>query len=157
VKVNSQPVHDTSDFTHAVRSRNGNGYNIGVIRDKKEQNLNLTLPERRDSGDMLENESIYDQPSFDADNAVELSELHSKIAELQPQIALARQEAIESSREVIESSRKAMEEVRKSLCDEQKKLRQETEKQREEMRKQQEQLKKELEQMSREIRRGLEI
>ena len=47
VKVNDQAVHDTSDFSHAVRSRNGDSVSVGVIRDKKEQNLNLSLPPAR--------------------------------------------------------------------------------------------------------------
>src|SRR5208282_6810752 len=54
VKINDQPVHDTSDFTHAVRSRNRQGVSVGVMRDKKEQNLNLTLPQNTDSGEMFE-------------------------------------------------------------------------------------------------------
>ena len=45
VKINDQPVHDTSDFTHAVRARNGNSVSVGVMRDKKEQNLKLPLPD----------------------------------------------------------------------------------------------------------------
>src|SRR5882757_1838181 len=53
VKVNNQPVHDTSDFTHALRSPNSGPISVGVIRDKKEQNLNLTLPERKESGEIL--------------------------------------------------------------------------------------------------------
>ena len=44
VKINDQPVHDTSDFTHAVKSRNSGSVTMGVIREKKEQNINLTLP-----------------------------------------------------------------------------------------------------------------
>ena len=58
VKVNDQPVHDTSDFTHAVQSRNGASVSVGVIRDKKEQNLNLALPDRKESGDLMEEESL---------------------------------------------------------------------------------------------------
>ena len=47
VKVNDQAVHDTSDFSHAVRSRNSDSVSVGVIRDKREQNLNLSLPPAR--------------------------------------------------------------------------------------------------------------
>src|SRR6202167_4244615 len=39
VKVNDQPVHDTSDFTHALRSTTGSTAAVTVIRDKREQNL----------------------------------------------------------------------------------------------------------------------
>jgi serine protease Do len=151
VKINDQPVHDTSDFTHAVRSRNGSSVNVGVMRDRKEQNLNLTLPERKDSGDMFQDESFFDHPTFDAGNSEELSEVQDQLAQIRPQMELARQQAKEYSR-------KAMEETRKSLAEVQRKMRQEAEKQREEFRKQQEQFKKELEQMSRKIRQnGLEL
>src|SRR6202140_2509761 len=57
VKVNDQAVHDTSDFMHAVRSRNGASVSVSVMRDKKEQNLNLTLPSRKESGELQEEES----------------------------------------------------------------------------------------------------
>jgi serine protease Do len=151
VKINDQSVHDTSDFTRAVRSRNGNGVNVGVMRDRKEQNLNLTLPDRKDSGDIFQDESFFDQPTFDAGNSQELSELKNQLAQMRPQMELAKQQAEEYSH-------KAMEEARKSLVEAEKKVRQETEKQREELRKQQEQLKKQLEQMSRKLRQnGLEL
>src|SRR5579864_3860090 len=65
VKVNNQPVHDTGDFTHAVRSRSGAAVSVGVIRDKKEQNLNLTLPERKESGILLQEEVAKFQPQME--------------------------------------------------------------------------------------------
>lgn len=54
VKVNNQPVHDTSDFTHALRSNSGAAASITVMREKREQNLTLPLPEKKDSGSLLE-------------------------------------------------------------------------------------------------------
>src|SRR5579864_4857954 len=71
VKVNDQPVHDTGDFTHAVRSRSGAAVSVGVIRDKKEQNLNLTLPERKESGILLEDEESLGGPLIDGEFAVD--------------------------------------------------------------------------------------
>ena len=46
VKVNNQPVHDTSDFTHALRLSSGGTAAVTVMREKREQNLTLTLPEK---------------------------------------------------------------------------------------------------------------
>src|SRR5260370_40774519 len=43
-RVGDQPVHDTSDFTHALRSHKGGSVPVGVIRDKKEQTPTITLP-----------------------------------------------------------------------------------------------------------------
>lgn len=142
VKVNDQPVHDTSDFTHAVKSRTGNTVNVSVVRDKKEQNLNLALPERKDSG-LLQEESLDNL--FDAESYYELSEVQNEIAKLRPQMELAAEDA-----------RKAASEVQKSFCAEQKKLRekakQQTEKQQRKFRSEQEKLKQELERMQQEMR-----
>jgi serine protease Do len=124
VKVNDQPVHDISDFTHAVRSRNGGSVSVGVIRDKKEQNMNLTLPDRKESGDLLPETS--DDSVLDAESEVELGELDNdnELATLGPAIEL-----------VIEDSGRMATDLRTSLCSQQQKMREETQKQREQLRK----------------------
>jgi serine protease Do len=142
VKVNDQPVHDTSDFMHAVKSRNGTAVSVGVIRDKKEQNLNLTLPDRKESGDLMEEESS-DDSVIDAESTVEVGELQNEIARLRPQMELAA-----------ERYRNSVRELRKSACDQQKKFRQDAEKQRELFRKQEQKLRMQLDQMQRGIRRS---
>src|SRR5258706_15352944 len=53
-RVGDQPVHDTSDFTHALHSHTTGSVGVGVIRDKKEQTLTITLPERKESGEVIE-------------------------------------------------------------------------------------------------------
>lgn len=143
VKINDEPVHDTGDFSRSVRSRNGNSVNVGVIRDKKEQTLTLALPEKGQSGGLIEEESLQDQ-GLDSESRVELGKLQDELAKLRPQMELAT-----------ESYRKSTEELRKSLCDHEKQLRQQTEKQREQLRKQEQQLRIQLEQMQREVRHNL--
>jgi membrane-associated protease RseP (regulator of RpoE activity) len=146
VKINDQPVHDTSDFSHAVRSHGASSVSVGIIRDKKELNLNLSLPQRKESGNWWEEES-FDQPLVNAESALELSAVQSEIAKLRPQMELAT-----------ESVRKAAEAARKAYCDQQREFRQQTRKQQEQLRREQEQLKRELERMSRELRQnGLDI
>ena len=135
VKVNGQPVHDTSDFTSAVRSRNGASVSVGVIRDKKEQNLNMTLPDRKESGEILEQEESSD---FDAESRVELGELRTEVAKLRPQVEIAAKEY-----------RKSAVELRKSLADQQKKVCEGSEKVRVQFRKQGRELRQQLEQMRR--------
>jgi C-terminal processing protease CtpA/Prc len=143
VKINDQTVHDTSDFTHAVRSRDGNSVNVGVIREKKEQNLNLTLPDRKDSGILQQLEESDD----DTQNAAvyQLSELQDEMAKLRPQMELAAEQA-----------RKSAEEVRKTLCSQQKtyleQARKMAEEQREKLRKEQEELRNEMQRMQQELR-----
>jgi len=151
VKINDQPVHDTSDFNHAVRARSANSINVGVVRERKEQNLNLSLPDRKESGDLIEEESLdNDEAVFNADAAVELTDLQTELAELQPDIEL-------SAKEAAENARKTAEEVRKSMCKAQEEFSKQSRKQQREFRKAQEQMKKELEQMSREIRNRLDL
>jgi serine protease Do len=146
VKVNDQPVHDSSDFTQALRSRHGS-VSVGVIRDKKEQNLNLTLPERKDSGEMFEEEG-FEVPDLDSESYLKLTEVQEEIAKLQPQLRLAEEEA-----------RKANLEMRKSLCSQGKQMRDQATKLREmqpqlqeKLRKEQEKLRNEMERLRHELR-----
>ena len=141
VKVNDQWVHDTSDFTHAVRSRKGTSVNVGVMRDKKEQNLNLSLPARRESSELIDEEESWDNPLIDADAAVELSDVKQEVARLRPEITL-----------VIDSARRSADEVRNELCNERKVILQETAKQKREVKKQMDKLKIDIELLSRESR-----
>lgn len=152
VKVGEQAVHDTSDFTHALHVRSSGSVNVEVIRDRKTQTLTISLPGRKESGDMFE--ESFDTPNMDAQNRMELTEVHSEIARLQPQMELA-----------IEQGRKAAEEMRQSLCDQQKQMReqaakirkeyssqvQELRKKRDEMRKSRDQMRKQMEQFRREM------
>ena len=141
VKVNDEPVHDTSDFTHAVKSRNGNSVSVGVIRDKKEQNLNLALPEKKEkeSGDLIEEES--NDSEIDLESRIELGNLGEEMAKLRPQMELAVQDARKSARE-----------LRDSLCAQQKKVREQTEKLRQQIRPEAEKLKMQMDRLRQELR-----
>lgn len=143
VRVGDQFVHDTSDFTHALRSRNAGSVNVIVIRDKKEQTLTLTLPERKESGEMIE-ESI-EVPELDSEVEMELSEVQDEIAKLQPQMEFAKQETRKASEY-------AREEARKSLCEHQKQLREQSHKMRQEVQKSREKMREEMKEMRLEMR-----
>jgi serine protease Do len=145
VRVGDQAVHDTSDFTHALHSRSAGSVNVDVIRDKKAQTLTITLPGRRDSGEMLE--ESFEAPEMDAENQAELSEVMNEVAKLRPEMELAQQEA-----------RKASAEIRKSVCEQQKQAREQAEKLRQESRsatrevlKSREKMRKEMEDLRREM------
>ncbi len=136
VKVNAQAVHDTSDFSHAVRSRNGDSVNVGLIRDKKEQNLNLSLPARKESSDMFEEESLGVEPLIEAEGSLQMSKLEDELASLRPQMQLAADE-----------SRRAARELRDGLCKEQRQIRQQSEIQKKQLKKDLEQLRVKLSRM----------
>jgi serine protease Do len=115
VRVGDQPVRDTSDFAHALHARSGGSVSVAVLRDKKEQILTITLPERKDSGELME-ESL-EAPELDAQTQVELSEAQNLVAKLRPQIELATEEASEASKETL-----------KVLCGKQKEMKEQSEK-----------------------------
>ncbi len=143
VKVNDQPIHDTSDFSHAVRSRNGNSLSVSVIREKREQNLNLSLPDKSKDSSWLEEES-FDEPVMDADSAMQLAKVKDELAKVQPQLRLAA-----------ENARKTAAEIQKQFCAQQKEWQQKAKKQAEEQQKkfkvEQERLRQQLDRMRQEM------
>jgi membrane-associated protease RseP (regulator of RpoE activity) len=109
VRVNDQNVQDTSDFSHAIRSNTTGSVTVGIIRDKHEQNLTLPLPERKDSGGILE--ESFDVPDIDAETRIDLGEVRSEMARIQPQMQFALQQsrrALEEAKPEIERAQRAM-------------------------------------------------
>jgi serine protease Do len=161
VKVNDQTVHDSSDFTQALRSRNGS-VSVGVIRDKREQNLNLTLPARKDSGEMFDEES-FEGPVLDSDSYISLSEVEDEIAKLEPEMRLADEDVSKASQEARKSAQearrsaqemhKASEEMRKSLCSHKKQMREQAAKVKQLQPEMQEKLRQEREKLMHEMER----
>jgi serine protease Do len=146
-RVGDEPVHDTSDFTHALHSHSAGTVTLGVIRDKKEQTLTLTLPERKDSGELLEEESL-EESDVDAETQA-ISEAENEVAKIRPQMELA-----------VELSRKAWAEQRQAICSAQKDLQKQAEELRqelgpeirEELQKNREKLQQEMEQLRLQMR-----
>ena len=84
IKVNNQPVHDTSDFTHALRSSPSRAAAVTVMREKREQNLTLTLPEKKDSGSLMEDS--FDVPDITAETEQAINRAGDEIARMAPAI-----------------------------------------------------------------------
>jgi serine protease Do len=100
IKVNNQPVHDTSDFTHALRSSSGGAAAVTVMREKREQNLTLTIPEKKDSGSLLEDS--FDVPDFTAETEQAINRAGGEIARIGPA--------------TMETVRQATEQAQRALC-----------------------------------------
>ena len=114
VRVNNQAVHDTSDFTRALRSTPRGTAAVTVVREKKEQNLNLTLPEKKDSGVLLE--ESFDLPDLTADVEMELSRAGEEIARMAPAL------------EKLQHNKPCFNKLQQKLQDSQKKIQERTEK-----------------------------
>jgi len=82
LKINAEAIHDSSDFSHALRSRQGNSASVVILRDKREQTITLTVPERKQSG---RNRESMNLPGFDAEK-LQLGQLQSEWAHIEPQM-----------------------------------------------------------------------
>jgi serine protease Do len=89
VRVNDQAVRDASDFTHALRGSSGKSAAVVVIREKKEQNLTLTLPDKKDSGLLIEDS--FEIPDVTADIELAMRDAETQIANLGPALEKAQE------------------------------------------------------------------
>ncbi len=140
VRVDKEPVHDSSDFSHSLQSHRGGGpVSIGIIREKREQNITLSLPERRQSGEIFGDED-FDVPDIQAN--VDIEQLTSEMAKLKPQMEYAIGHA--------------MQQVRKGLVEQQKQWHKQQRKAQSEIRQQSEKMQRQWKQQQREVERELQ-
>lgn len=117
VRVGKDPVHDSGDFSHALQSHRANGsVAVGIIRDKKEQSITLTLPPRKESGEFFPEES-FEFPDVEIDARAELGDIKTEMARLKPEIELAVQQV---QREAERQVKKQVEEQKKQMLELQK-------------------------------------
>jgi len=68
VKVDTEKINDRNDFSRALRNRGGTKLALGIIREKREQTLDLTLPARsKNQSFMVWPGSTHDVSDFDFD------------------------------------------------------------------------------------------
>jgi len=126
VKVNNEPVHDTSDFAHTIRSLSSHTVTVTVIRDKKEQNLTLTLPEKKDSGSLL---NSFDMPEFSAETQQAINRAADEVARMTPAIM----EKVQQSGLCRKDMEKKLKDAERTLRDRQKQIQEWQEKLRHEL------------------------
>jgi membrane-associated protease RseP (regulator of RpoE activity) len=137
VKVNSEPVHDSSDFTHALRSSAGSSAAVTVMREKREQTLTLSLPEKKDSGALIE-ESLEDS-DWTAETVEAVNRAGAEIAAIAP----VMNEVIEQT-DCWKEAQEKLKEAQQELQERQEELRQEQQEREQELREQQEEQEKEM-------------
>ena len=115
VKVNGESISDSGDFTHAVRGRKGNSVTVSIIRERKEQNLTLTVPDRNQS-QLLDMDEDIELPDADAETVIDLGEVQSEIAHLKPEIERAvrviRPSVEEAAKELREHEQELQQQMR---------------------------------------------
>ncbi len=134
VKVNGESVSDSGDFTHAIHGRKGSAVTVSIIREKKEQNLTLTVPERNQSK-ILDTDETLEVPDADADTVIDLSDVQSEMARVKPEIERAVrevrrvrpeiEEATQELREHQEELKQEMRQVERELKDREQEMQQE--------------------------------
>ncbi len=73
IRADNEKLTDRTDLTHVLRNhRNGGPLNLVVVRDKHEQNITVTLPDRRsrESGSLLQFDGEDLQASLDEVNGM---------------------------------------------------------------------------------------
>lgn len=124
VKVNGESISDSGDFTHALHGRKSSTVTVSIIREKKEQNLTLTVPERNQS-EILDMDESLELPDADNETVIDLSDIQSEIARVRPELERAVREVrkikpgIERDlREHQEELKQEMRELERELKDE---------------------------------------
>jgi serine protease Do len=119
VKVNEQAVRDTSDFTHALRSSSGGSAVVTVVREKKEQNLNLALPAKKDSGSLIEDSFDIDVPDLTTETEVRLGRLGDEMARIGPAMQkVQRQIQSKDFQKKLQDTQRKMQELQEKLSHE---------------------------------------
>jgi serine protease Do len=91
VKVNGESISDSGDFTHAMHGRKGSTVTVSIIREKKEQNLTLTVPEHNQS-QLLDTDESLDVPDVDAETVIDWGDTQSQLARVRPEMERAVRE-----------------------------------------------------------------
>jgi serine protease Do len=151
VKVNGQPVHDTSDFTHALRSTSGATASVSVMRDKREQTLTLTLPEKKDSGSLIEDS--LELPDFTAQTQEAINRAGDVIARIGPAMEKALDTECWHEREkALEERQQELREREQELQERLKERQQEFQERQKEMQEEQQDREQEVQDLQQEMR-----
>jgi serine protease Do len=109
VKVNGESISDSGDFTHAMHGRKSSAVTVSIIREKKELNITLTVPEHNQSKVLDTNETL-EVPDVDSETetVIDLSDAESEMARVRPEI----ERAVREIRRVRPSMEEATQELR---------------------------------------------
>jgi serine protease Do len=108
VRVGNERVLGMGEWRRLMRaSATGGPVAVGIVRDKREQTVSITLPQRR-----ARDESKVILPDFEN----EMEELHLELEKLQPTIQKAVQVAqVKAARELKAGMKKAHEQIRQEM------------------------------------------
>ncbi len=128
VRVNNQKVADRGDWRSALRTHRSGKLTVGIVRDRREQNLTISLPESSRN-----HSRVQPIPGVvDLDLDLDMDQVRAELAELRPELERARTTALEEGSKALElrseEIRRAMDEARTAIDREVKCWRKELEK-----------------------------
>lgn len=107
IKVDNERVADKGDWRSALRNHRKGKFNVGIMRDKREQTLSVTLPETKDD----QSEINIDLP----DLADEMEEVQVALNNARPQIERATQRASVQAKKAMKQGCRQLEASRKEV------------------------------------------
>ncbi len=132
VRVNNQKVADRGDWRSAIRANRANKLTVGIVRDRREQNLTISLPESSRNHSSLRVPSVV----VDLDLDLDMEQLRAELAELRPELEHVRIMALEEAHQALDVNadeiRRAVDEAKKQIDREMKRCQKELEKERQE-------------------------
>jgi membrane-associated protease RseP (regulator of RpoE activity) len=122
VKVNGEAIADSGDFSRLLHARKDNNVSVGILRDKKEQTITMSLPERKQSENATE--ESFEMPEISAETRIELS---NELAQMRPQIAVVQKNAMDQVQKAMIGTHKEFEEWNKHKDEYQKQMKEQME------------------------------
>lgn len=131
VKVNGSAVSDCTDFSRVVRERKEGKAAVTIMRDRKEQNLTLTLPEPKRTGsvrdcELLSQAECVDQLKSEVYSIPELAT--AEVRRLQPELERQKKELQEELQKHGEELKKEMQQLQEEMKEHQHELQNEMKK-----------------------------
>jgi len=111
LKVNGTAVNDCSDFTRLLKGHTENKASVTVLRDRKELNVTITLPQAKQSG-AVSTESKCEDTDNDSDND-NADDACASIVEI-PEVAMLAPEMAEATAE-LKRLQPALEQLKKQV------------------------------------------
>jgi serine protease Do len=116
VKVDNEKINDRNDFSRALRNRGGAKLALSIVREKREQTLELTLPARsKNQSFMVWPGSIRDASDFDFDMEFEGPDME----QLQKELPKIRQEIERIGPEIQRELERVRTELTRSMVEQQ--------------------------------------
>jgi len=138
-KINGSAINDCSDFTRLLRKGTANKANITFVRDKREQNLTLSLPEPKRSG------AVFEQGSeIDAEACADLLGAEPAIAELKAKVLVNKSAIDQQMKRLKPQLEKMQREYRMQMDSQQGEIKKQMELMQKDMLKQKDEIKKQM-------------